>query len=94
MFFALFCIGIAAVFFLSSLILLNYGRRLGLRYLQHEGADGDGIGPMVVRQHAEAGAAEDGENQAPNKPLVPRHAKTRSTSARHRHRSTPRKAAG
>jgi hypothetical protein len=40
MIFALFCLGIVAVFFVSSLILLNYGRLLGSRYLQQEGADG------------------------------------------------------
>jgi hypothetical protein len=40
MIFALFCLGIVAAFFVSSLILLNYGRLLGSRYLQQEGADG------------------------------------------------------
>ena len=34
--FVLFALGIAAVFFGSSLILLNYGRHLGLRYLQQQ----------------------------------------------------------
>jgi hypothetical protein len=34
--FALFALGIAAAFFVSSLILLNYGRHMGLRYLQEE----------------------------------------------------------
>ena len=33
MIFALFALAIAAVFFALSLILLNYGRYLGLRYL-------------------------------------------------------------
>jgi cellobiose-specific phosphotransferase system component IIC len=36
MMFALFALAIAAVFFGSSLILLNYGRHLGLRYLQQK----------------------------------------------------------
>jgi hypothetical protein len=34
MIFVLFAVVIAAAFFVSSLILLHYGRRLGLRYLQ------------------------------------------------------------
>jgi hypothetical protein len=34
MIFALFALAIAAAFFASSLILLNYGQQLGLRYLQ------------------------------------------------------------
>ena len=40
MIFALFSVGIAAAFFVGSLILLNYGRHLGLRYLQQKGASG------------------------------------------------------
>ena len=36
MIFALFALAIAAVFFASSLILLNFGRHLGLRYLQQQ----------------------------------------------------------
>ena len=36
MIFALFALAIAAAFFASSLILLNYGRYLGLRYLQQK----------------------------------------------------------
>ena len=36
MIFALFALAIAAAFFASSLILLNYGRHLGLRYLQRQ----------------------------------------------------------
>ena len=40
MMFALFSVGVAAVFFVSSLILLNYGRRLGLQHLRQEGPDG------------------------------------------------------
>ena len=36
MIFTLFALAIAAVFFASSLILLNYGRHLGLRYLQRQ----------------------------------------------------------
>jgi hypothetical protein len=39
MIFALFAIGVSAAFFVGSLILLHYGRRLGLRYRQREGAD-------------------------------------------------------
>ena len=34
--FALFALAIAVAFFASSLILLNYGRHLGLRYLQQQ----------------------------------------------------------
>lgn len=34
MIFALFSLAISAAFFVSSLALLNYGRHLGLRYLQ------------------------------------------------------------
>jgi hypothetical protein len=37
--FVLFSIGVTALFFVSSLVLLNFGRHLGLRYLRHEGAD-------------------------------------------------------
>ena len=40
MVFTFFAFGVAVAFFISSLILLNYGRRLGLKYLQHDGADG------------------------------------------------------
>jgi hypothetical protein len=36
MIFLLFAVLIAAVFFVSSLLLLNYGRRLGLRYLKQD----------------------------------------------------------
>ena len=36
MIFALFALAIAAVFFASSLILLNSGRHLGLRYLHQQ----------------------------------------------------------
>ena len=36
MIFALFALTIAAVFFASSLILLNFGRHLGLRYLKQQ----------------------------------------------------------
>ena len=32
--FQLFASGIATLFFVSSLSLLNYGRRLGLRYMK------------------------------------------------------------
>ncbi len=39
MIFSLFAVGIAAAFFVSSLILLNYGRQLGLRYRQEQGAE-------------------------------------------------------
>ena len=39
MIFAFFAVGIAFAFFISSLILLNYGRHLGLRYLRGEGAN-------------------------------------------------------
>ena len=39
MIFALFAIGVSTAFFLGSLLLLYYGRRLGLRYRLQEGAD-------------------------------------------------------
>ena len=39
MMFALFSLGVTAAFFVISLILLNYGRQLGLRYLRRQGAD-------------------------------------------------------
>src|SRR6186713_1908947 len=43
--FALFALAIAATFFTSSLILLNYGRHLGLRYLRRkpDGANMSGL---------------------------------------------------
>ena len=37
--FIFFAFGVAVAFFISSLILLNYGRRLGLKYLEEKGAD-------------------------------------------------------
>ena len=37
MIFTLFALAVAAAFFVSSLILLNYGRQLGLRYRQQQG---------------------------------------------------------
>lgn len=40
MIFNSFAVGITALFFVSSLVLLNYGRRLGLKYLQKTGGDG------------------------------------------------------
>jgi len=40
MIFALFSVAIAAAFFVGLLILLNYGRHLGFRYLQQKGASG------------------------------------------------------
>ena len=39
MIFSLFAVAITAAFFVSSLILLNYGRQLGLRYRQQQGAE-------------------------------------------------------
>ena len=39
MIFTLFAAAIAAAFFASSLVLLNYGRQLGLRYRQEQGAE-------------------------------------------------------
>jgi hypothetical protein len=39
MMFAFFSVGVATVFFVTSLVLLNYGRQLGLRHLRQEGAD-------------------------------------------------------
>jgi hypothetical protein len=38
MVFTFFAFGVAVAFFISSLILLNYGRRLGLKYLEEKGA--------------------------------------------------------
>ena len=38
--FALFSIAITAIFFISSLVLVNFGRRLGLRHLRQESANG------------------------------------------------------
>jgi hypothetical protein len=40
MVFLLFAVGIAALFFIGSLMALYWGRNLGLRYRKHEGADG------------------------------------------------------
>jgi len=39
MVFMFFALGIAAVFFIGSLILLNYGRRLGLQYRKHTNSE-------------------------------------------------------
>ena len=39
MIFSLFAVAITAAFFVSSLVLLNYGRQLGLRYRQQQGAE-------------------------------------------------------
>jgi len=43
MIFSLFALGIAALFFIASLILLSYGRRLGLRYLVEARPDMAGL---------------------------------------------------
>src|SRR5499427_7637401 len=43
MIFVLFSLAIAATFFISSLILLNYGRSLGLRYLKKEAGNMAGL---------------------------------------------------
>src|ERR1700730_11636756 len=43
MMFALFSLAVSAGFFASSLVLLNYGRYLGLRYLQHQTASMAGL---------------------------------------------------
>jgi ABC-type Fe3+ transport system permease subunit len=48
MIFALFAVAIAAAFFVSSVILLNYGRRLGLRYLQRQKDAGNMAGLTTV----------------------------------------------
>ncbi|WP_128971718.1 DUF4239 domain-containing protein [Bradyrhizobium tropiciagri] len=40
MIFLLFAVGLAALFFIGSLLALHWGRSLGLRYRKHEGADG------------------------------------------------------
>ena len=39
MIFSLFAVAITAAFFVGSLVLLNYGRQLGLRYRQQQGAE-------------------------------------------------------
>src|SRR5262245_23467715 len=41
--FVLFSLAIAATFFISSLMLLNYGRILGLRYLKKEAGNMAGL---------------------------------------------------
>lgn len=46
--FALFTLTIAAAFFVSSLILLNFGRHLGLRYLQQQKGAGSMAGLTTV----------------------------------------------
>jgi hypothetical protein len=48
MIFAFFAFGISAAFFVSSLILLNYGRRLGLRYLAKQKGTGTMAGLTSV----------------------------------------------
>ena len=42
--FVVFSTGVAAVFFVCSVVLMSYGRRLGLRYLErNEGASISGL---------------------------------------------------
>ena len=41
--FVLFSLGVAAAFFVGSLVLLNLGRQLGLRYLRQEGGSLAGL---------------------------------------------------
>jgi hypothetical protein len=48
MMFVLFAVAIAAAFFVSSMILLNYGRHLGLRYLQRQKDAGNMAGLTTV----------------------------------------------
>jgi len=48
MMFVLFAVAIAAAFFVSSMILLNYGRHLGLRYLQRQKEAGNMAGLTTV----------------------------------------------
>jgi hypothetical protein len=48
MIFALFAVAIAAAFFVISMILLNYGRHLGLRYLQRQKDAGTMAGLTTV----------------------------------------------
>jgi hypothetical protein len=43
MMFVLFSLAIAATFFISSLILLNFGRSLGVRYLKKEAGNMAGL---------------------------------------------------
>ena len=51
MIFAFFALAIAAAFFASSLILLNYGRHLGLRYLQRQ-KDADSMAGLTTVEGA------------------------------------------
>ena len=51
MIFALFAVAIAAAFFVSSMILLNYGRHLGLRYLQRQ-KDADNMAGLTTVEGA------------------------------------------
>src|SRR5260370_24509621 len=46
--FDVFELGLAAAFFVSSLILLNFGRHLGLRYLQQQKGAGSMAGLTTV----------------------------------------------
>jgi len=48
MIFSFFAVAIAAAFFASSLILLNYGRHLGLRYLQQKNDSANMAGLATV----------------------------------------------
>jgi len=43
MMFVFFCVGLTLTFFVSSLLLLNYGRKLGLRYLKTGGETMSGL---------------------------------------------------
>src|SRR5215468_3126491 len=43
MMFVLFSLAVAATFFISSLILLNFGRSLGVRYLKKEAGNMAGL---------------------------------------------------
>ena len=51
MIFAFFALAIAAAFFASSLILLNYGRHLGLQYLQRQ-KDADSMAGLTTVEGA------------------------------------------
>ena len=50
MMFGLFAITVTTIFFVSSLILLNYGRQLGLRYLRQHSVEGMTGLPTVIRR--------------------------------------------
>ena len=57
--FVLFALVIAVAFFVSSLALLNFGRHLGLRYLQQQKGAGSMAGLTTVRLDRVAAGIHD-----------------------------------